>query len=91
VLSHKSAGDRWGILATSRRSIDVSVETRSGRKRQPGIHPHCVRRLDPKDVTVLHGIPITTPARTLVDLCAKSTASDDREGDAAAAAFPTRR
>ena len=69
ALSHRSAAGRWGTLATSRRSIDVTVATRNGRKRQPGIHLHCVRRLDPRDVTVLHGIPITTPARTLIDLC----------------------
>jgi predicted transcriptional regulator of viral defense system len=70
VLSHRSAADRWGILASARWSIDVTVGTRSGRRRQCGIDLHCVRRLDQSDVTTLDGIPITTVARTLVDLCA---------------------
>ena len=70
VLSHRSAAVRWGILRTNRASIDVTVGTRSGRRRQPGIDLHCVRRLDQTDVTTLSGMPITTVARTLVDLCA---------------------
>jgi predicted transcriptional regulator of viral defense system len=69
VLSHRSAADDWGILATARRVIDVTVVTRGGRAKRPGIDLHCVRRLDPRDVTVRDGIPITTVPRTLVDLC----------------------
>jgi very-short-patch-repair endonuclease len=69
ALSIRSAADQWGILATARRSIDVTVGTRSGRRRQAGIDLHCVRRLDPRDVTNLRGIPITTVARTLIDIC----------------------
>ena len=70
VLSQRSAADHWGVLRTSRTAIDVTVATLNGRAKRRGIHLHCVRRLDPRDVTALHGIPITTPARTLVDLCA---------------------
>jgi very-short-patch-repair endonuclease len=70
VLSHRSAANRWGILATARAKIDVTVATRAGRPKRPGIDLHCVRRLDGADVTALDGIPITTVARTLVDLCA---------------------
>ena len=70
VLSIRSAAGRWGVLATARASIDVTVAGRGTRTSQPGIHLHCVRRLDPRDVTVLAGIPITTVPRTLVDLCA---------------------
>jgi hypothetical protein len=33
-----------------------------------GVVIHRVPHLHPDDVTTLHGIPITTPARTLVDL-----------------------
>jgi very-short-patch-repair endonuclease len=68
-LSIRSSADRWAILATARAGIDVTVVTRGGRRKQPGIDLHCVRRLDDRDVTVLDGIPITTVARTLVDLC----------------------
>jgi len=34
----------------------------------PGVIVHHVPELDPRDVTVLNGIPVTTPARTLIDL-----------------------
>lgn len=34
----------------------------------PGVIVHHVPQLHPDDVTVLDGIPCTTPARTLVDL-----------------------
>lgn len=69
VLSHRSAADRWAILRTARAGIDVTVVTRGGRPRRGGIDLHCVRRLDERDVTRLDGMPITTVARTLVDLC----------------------
>ena len=68
VLSRRSAAGSWGMLATARERIDVTVATRGGRPRREGIALRCVRRLDPRDVTELDGIPITTPARTLVDL-----------------------
>ena len=46
VLSHRSAANRWGILATARAKIDVTVATRGRRPKRPGIDLHCVRRLD---------------------------------------------
>ncbi len=73
VLSHRSAADRWGILATARAGIDVTVVARGTRAKQSGIDLHCVRRLDQRDVTTLGGIPITTVPRTLLDLCAVVT------------------
>jgi hypothetical protein len=47
--------------------MDVTVPARGGRARRRGIRVHRAR-LGPDDVTVLDGIPVTTPARTLVDL-----------------------
>jgi very-short-patch-repair endonuclease len=70
VLSHRSAADLWGLLPTARAPIEVSVLARAGRPKRPGIDLHCLRRLDPEDLTELNGIPITTVPRTLVDLCA---------------------
>ena len=70
VLSHRSAARRWGLLATAGAGIDVTVAARGTRAKQPGIHLHCVRQLDSRDVTTLDRIPITTVSRTLVDLCA---------------------
>lgn len=45
--------------------VDVIVTRRVARRR--GIVPHCIR-LDPRDVTSRRGIPVTTPARTLLDV-----------------------
>lgn len=49
--------------------IDVTVRSRSARRR-PGIRIHRPRTLPSDEVTTLNGLPITTPARTLLDLAA---------------------
>ena len=66
VVSHRSATDWWGIARTSRALVDITVPGRS-KAGQPGIELHLVRRLDPRDVTVHEGVPITTVARALLD------------------------
>jgi predicted transcriptional regulator of viral defense system/very-short-patch-repair endonuclease len=67
VLSHLDAAALWGIYENRRRTIHVTTTTRSPR-RLPGIKVHRTRRLDPADVAKKDGIPVTTVARTLVDL-----------------------
>jgi hypothetical protein len=67
VVSHRSAADWWGILSTSRVPVDVTVPGRS-KAGQDGIDLHLVRALDARDVTEHEGVPITTVARTLLDL-----------------------
>jgi AbiEi antitoxin C-terminal domain len=67
VVSHRSAADLWGIRPTAGKRIDVTVPGRT-RKGRPGIDLHLVRSLDPRDVTTEDGIPVTTVARTLLDL-----------------------
>jgi very-short-patch-repair endonuclease len=67
VLSHASAGALWGILpeeAVRVPEVTVVASTR----RHDGIRTHRVRQLDPRDITRRHAIPITTTARTLLDL-----------------------
>lgn len=70
VLSHRNAAVLWGLLPiTAAATPEVSVPARNpGLK--PGIVIHRVVALDPRDVTKLERIPITRPARTLVDLAA---------------------
>jgi very-short-patch-repair endonuclease len=67
VISHRSAAALWGIRPNNRKPIDVTVPGRS-RHRRKGIDVHLVRHLDPRDVTTRDGIPVTTVARTLLDL-----------------------
>ena len=64
VLGYRSATGWWALLPSDRVLIDVCD---AGRHRRKGIDAHQVRR-DPRDRTVHEGIPITTVARTLLDL-----------------------
>jgi very-short-patch-repair endonuclease len=66
VLSHRHAAELWGIHKTSRREIDVTT-TRNIRGRND-IAAHCVKRLDAADRTIRRSVPVTTVARTLLDL-----------------------
>jgi Transcriptional regulator, AbiEi antitoxin/Protein of unknown function (DUF559) len=67
VLSHLDAAVLWKIYATKGSTIHVTTTDRSAR-RIPGVKVHRARRLDPADVTKKDAIPVTTVARTLVDL-----------------------
>jgi very-short-patch-repair endonuclease len=65
VLSHRSAAALWRIDPTWRTPIEV---TATSKHRLRGVLVHRSRTLDPRDITTRDGIPVTTPARTLVDL-----------------------
>lgn len=68
VLSHASAAALWGVRRPRRSSlIDVSVP-RPGDACHDGIRVHRRRSLRPEDVTTRRGIPVTTPACTIVDV-----------------------
>jgi very-short-patch-repair endonuclease len=68
VLSHRSAAELWELLPWWDRPVDVSLPSRSGRLRRPGILIHRPLSLKPAETTRRRGIPVTTPARTLTDL-----------------------
>ena len=67
VLSHLDAAALWKIYNGEGARVHVTAQTRSGQS-VPGIRAHHVRRLVPDDVTTKGRIPVTTVARTLVDL-----------------------
>jgi very-short-patch-repair endonuclease len=67
-LSHRSAAALWGLLPIRPGPIDVSIASRTGPRRHRGIHVHRPRSLRRDQVTRRHGIPITTPKRTISDL-----------------------
>lgn len=67
VLSHRHAAMLLGIRSTSRASVDVSVPRR-GRRDHQGITVHTTSPLHPDDITVIDRIPVTSAARTLLDL-----------------------
>jgi very-short-patch-repair endonuclease len=66
VLSHRSAGVLWGLLANRDDAVDVTVVRQLHQRR--GVRVHRVRSLAPADRTREAGIPVTTVARTLLDL-----------------------
>jgi hypothetical protein len=68
VVSHASAASDWAIRRSAASVVDVTV--RGNRRRRAGIRLHRHGNLLDDEVTVLDGLPITTPARTLLDLAA---------------------
>lgn len=72
VLSHRDAAALWGILPSNRAAIEVTAPRR---RRREGLE--VTRRvLPPDETTTVAGIPVTTVARTLLDLAAVE--SEDR-------------
>jgi very-short-patch-repair endonuclease/predicted transcriptional regulator of viral defense system len=65
AISHLSAAALWEIIAPMPDRVDVTTMDNRGHR---GIVVHITRRLTPEDVTRRHNIPVTTLARTLVDL-----------------------
>ena len=68
VLGHATAAAAWDLRPLGSGAIHVSVSGRSGRMRRAGLRVHRPRALDARDTTTLRNIPITTPARTIIDL-----------------------
>ena len=67
TVSHRSAAGAWRILPATDGAIEVSLVGRRVRSR-PGIVVHHPAALDARDVRRVDGVPVTSPARTLVDL-----------------------
>jgi very-short-patch-repair endonuclease len=66
VLSHRSAGALWALRPWAGR-IELTVPR--GTTQRPGLLLHRAI-LAPDEIATHHGIPVTTPARTLLDLAA---------------------
>lgn len=65
LLSHRAAGRRLGLLRGAR---PIEVTAPRGCKPKLGIVIHRTRLIHPDDRTEVDGIPLTSPARTLIDL-----------------------
>jgi very-short-patch-repair endonuclease len=66
AASHRSAAHEWG-LADFADVVEI-VTPRAQWPRLPGVVVHRSTDLRPDHVTVRHGLPVTKPLRTLVDL-----------------------
>jgi len=73
LLSHYAAAVLWGHVAARDGPIDIDV-TVPGRKARNRRNVRVHRAaLHPADATRRHGIPVTSPARTLLDLATQVT------------------
>jgi len=68
AVSHRSAAELWGLLKLSDGPIHISVPGDAGRARRSGLRLHRRAALPPAAITRRHGIPVTKPAQTIVDL-----------------------
>lgn len=68
VLSHVSAAALWEFLRPVQGPAHVTIAAAVRRKPRPGLRFHRSRTLVPSHITRRHGIPVTTPARTIEDL-----------------------
>jgi hypothetical protein len=77
VLSHRSATYAWQLLPRPARPTPVDA-TVAGRNpgRHPGIRVHRTTSFRRSEVTIRHGIPVTTPTRSLLDLAARAAAEE---------------
>jgi hypothetical protein len=66
-LSHRDAAALWDLRATAHTRIDVSVP-RSGLRSRQGLNVHCTAPWHPDDCANRRGIPVTSVARTLLDV-----------------------
>ena len=67
-LSHRSAAVVWKILSEAARPDRAEVTLRTGFRRRPGVVMHRTVSLPPDETTIHERLPITSPARTLLDL-----------------------
>ena len=75
VISHRSALFLWGLGEPQPDQVDVTL---MGGQRRPkaGIRIHRAR-LEPRDVRRRHSLPLTSPARTIIDIA--TTGAGDAE------------
>jgi very-short-patch-repair endonuclease/predicted transcriptional regulator of viral defense system len=78
VVSHRTAAHLHGLDLLAGPGADVTLTRapgRGSRSAKPGVHLH-VARLPPDHVCYVFGLPITTVARTVVDLTRATTFRD---------------
>jgi very-short-patch-repair endonuclease len=83
LLSHGSAASLWHLCESCDGPVELTV-TRRRHRHTPGIRAHRTAHLLGRDVRIIEGLPVTSPARTLLDRAARLTVHDlERELDEA--------
>lgn len=71
LVSHRSAATLWGLAPVTERDVQVTV-VGANRRSRGDIYVHRTQRLDRRDVRLIRGIPVTGPARTIIDFAAEA-------------------
>jgi AbiEi antitoxin C-terminal domain len=79
LISGTSAAYLWGLREARPERIDATLVGQRCRPK-PGIRLHFLSWIDPRDVGRVDDLPVTAPARTVIDL-----AADDEEDELEAA------
>lgn len=66
ALSHSTAARLWDVSTADDGMIHVVVPA-GAKTRADGFRVHRARKLEPRDIRVRKGLPVTSPARTLLD------------------------
>lgn len=74
LLSDRSAGSWWGMCDDDPKTVHVT--SLSWVRPMPGVTVHRTRLLPPADRRTKNGLPLTSPARTLINLAAGLTERD---------------
>ena len=73
ALSHWSAAALLGLWTPDSQDIEIVVDVWDGAV-SPGVRVHRSRILESRDVWIRKGLPVTSPARTLLDIAVTATA-----------------
>jgi very-short-patch-repair endonuclease len=68
VLSHRSAGELWELVEPRPGPVTITAIGRQFRSRRQWLRIHRVPRLALDDIRRRSSLPVTAPARTLIDL-----------------------
>jgi very-short-patch-repair endonuclease len=76
VLSHTSAGALWRMIPPTLGPVEVTMPQGERGRTRPGIRMHRTARLPGREVRIHQQLPVTSPARTLLDLCGQLPVRD---------------
>jgi very-short-patch-repair endonuclease len=76
VLSHHSAATLWQLRPGTARPVHVTIVARRGCPTPSGVKVHRSSAIVAADVRIHHGLPVTSPARTFLDVAPRLTDRD---------------
>ncbi len=81
VVSHESALELYELSDVVPAAVHVTLpRERRGQRPRPGVRVHALRRPpEPSEIRQLHGVPVTSPERTVVDALEAGTQPEQLE------------